>query len=222
MERRAAREREKSDVALQAILERIDFHGAANRLEIGLNSNIIQIRIDLEAQNKRIAEMALALNAMKLQMDQLLVMGQQVEQTKDLVENLKKGEVTLNDTKGLQDGILGCFLGLKEDILQSIQFEGEKIILKINEASSPEKKRPRKVSVGGRQRSVSFDANSEMEVDSAVSLSAAFPQPTLVLRPPSTKPQQTNQSQPTNSGQQSGLTLRVPHPQGTPQAQQTP
>jgi hypothetical protein len=109
MERRAAREREKSDVALQAILERIDFHGAANRLEIGSNSNIIQIRINLEAQNKRVAEMALALNAMKLQMDQLLVMGQQVEQTKDLVGNLQKGEVTLNDTKGLQDGILGSW-----------------------------------------------------------------------------------------------------------------
>jgi hypothetical protein len=145
MERRAARDSEKADEALQAILERIDFHGAANRLEIGSNSNIIQIRINLEAQNKRVAEMALALNAMKLQMDQLLVMGQQVEQTKDLVENLKKGEVTLNDTKGLQDGILGCFLGLKEEVLQSIRFEGDHIISKIKEASSPERKRPRKV-----------------------------------------------------------------------------
>ena len=88
-------------------MERIDQHGAANRLEIGSNSNIIQIRIDLDAQNKRFAEMASALNAMRLQMEQLLVMGQQVEQTKDLVGNLQKGEVTLSDTKGLQDGILG-------------------------------------------------------------------------------------------------------------------
>ena len=190
--------------------------------EIGSNLHIVQIRIDQENQNKRVAEMALALDAMKLQMDQLLVMGQQAEQTKDLVENLKKGEVTLNDTKGLQDGILGCFLGLKEEVLQSIRFEGDHIISKIKEASSPERKRPRKVSASGRQRSVSFDTNSEMEVDSAVSPSAAFPQPTPVLGPSSTNQQQTNQSQPTNSGQQSGLTLRVPHPQGTPQAQQTP
>ena len=120
VERRAAKGRERAnaaDGALQAILERIDQHGAANRLEIGSNSNIIQIRIDLDAQNKRFAEMASALNAMRLQMEQLLVMGQQVEQTKDLVGNLQKGEVTLSDTKGLQDGILG----LKEDILQSIR-----------------------------------------------------------------------------------------------------
>jgi hypothetical protein len=228
VERRAAKEREKAnaaDGALQAILERIDQHGAANRLEIGSNSNIIQIRIDLDAQNKRFAEMASALNAMRLQMEQLLVMGQQVEQTKDLVGNLQKGEVTLSDTKGLQDGILG----LKEDILQSIRLEGEKIISKINEASSPEKKRPRKVPVGGRQRSVSFGANSEMEMESAVSPGTAFPQPdyipltrpTLVLRPTSTQPQQTDQSQPTNTGQQNGLTPRVPQPQGTLQGQQT-
>ena len=103
MERRAARDSEKADEALQAILS------SCRTVEIGSNSNIIQIRIDLENQNKRVAEMALALNAMKLQMDQLLVMGQQAEQTKDLVENLKKGEVTLNDTKGLQDGILGSW-----------------------------------------------------------------------------------------------------------------
>ena len=40
VKRRAAKEREKAnaaDGALQAILERIDQHGAANRLEIGSN-----------------------------------------------------------------------------------------------------------------------------------------------------------------------------------------
>ena len=116
MERRARRdsEKEKADEALQSILQ------SCRTAEIGSNLHIVQIRIDQENQNKRVAEMALALDAMKLQMDQLLVMGQQAEQTKDLVENLKKGEVTLNDTKGLQDGIVGCFLRLKEEVLQSI------------------------------------------------------------------------------------------------------
>ena len=106
--------------------------------------------------------------------------------------------------------------------MQSIRFEGDHIISKIKEASSPERKRPRKISASGRQRSVSFDTNSEMEVDSAASPSAATPQLAPVLGLSSTNQQQMNQLQPTNPGQQSGPTLRVPHTRGTPQAQQTP
>ncbi len=41
------------------------------------------------------------------------------------------------------------------------------------------------------------------------------------MRPTNTQPQQTDQSQPTNTGQQNGLTPRVPQPQGTLQGQQT-
>jgi hypothetical protein len=144
--------------------------------EIGSNLHIVQIRIeqekirtDQEDQNKRVADMALALAAMKLQMDQLLVMGQQA---KDSVENLKNGEVTLNDTKGLQESILGMNLKMREDILESVQLEGKRIensiISKINETPSPPGKRPKKVSERRQQDAstgIQIVVDTAMEVD---------------------------------------------------------
>ena len=86
--------------------------------------------------------MALALAAMKLQMDQLLAMGQQAKVS---VENLKNGEVTMNDTKGLQESILGMNLKMREGILEDVQLEGKRIensiISKVNETPSPPGKR---------------------------------------------------------------------------------
>jgi hypothetical protein len=107
-----------------------------------------------------------------------LAMGQQAKVS---VENLKNGEVTMNDTKGLQDSIQGMNQQMREGILVDLQLEGKRIeksiISKVNETPSPPGKRPRKTSVG-RQQDASNGIQiivTDMEVDDVASGSPSGP-----------------------------------------------
>jgi hypothetical protein len=229
-EKKASKE-SKHNNAVTSILERIDQHAAVLdkiRLEIGSNYTIVQIRKDLKAQNKHVAEMAAA---MKLQMEQLTAMSQQMIQTRDLVGNLQRGDVTLNDIKGLQDSILK----LKEDILQSIRSEGEKIesriISKINGTSSPAGKRQRKVSINNRQQTASNGTRSEIDADMDVN-SEVFSGPGYTNYTPMARPVQatrkasfrnrTNQNGQTYARAAAGRPVGLPAGPNQGQKQQKP
>ena len=116
--RRRDSEREQAEEAFQSILQN------CKTVDIGTNVHIIQMRIDQEKIRENQADMALALAAMKLQMDQLLAMGQQAKVS---VENLKNGEVTMNETKGLQDSIQGMNQQMREGFLVDLHLEGKRI-----------------------------------------------------------------------------------------------
>jgi hypothetical protein len=173
--------------------------------------------------------------AMKLQMEQLTAMGQQMVQTRDLVGNLQRGDVTLNDTKGLQDSILK----MKEDILQSIRSEGEKIehriISKINGTSSPAGKRQRKVSINNRQQTASYGTRSEIDADMDMEseASSVFPhsnytpyaRPVQATRKTSFRTNQTvrtNQNGQTYAATVAGVPVGLPEGPRQGQRQQKP
>jgi hypothetical protein len=162
--------------------------------DIATNVHFIQMRIDQGKIRENQQDVALAMAAMKLQMEQLLAMG---KQAKVLVENLKNGEVTLNDTRGLQDSIQGLNQQMREGFLVDLHLEGKRIensiensiISKINAISSPPPKRPRKISTG-RQQVAADDiqiivTDTEMEVDEVAS--GPLPGPGLTGPAPTSK-----------------------------------
>jgi hypothetical protein len=91
-------------------------------------------------------------------MGQMLAMG---KQAKVSIEDLKNGDVTLNETIGLQNSIQGLHQQMKEDFMMDLHLEGKRIESSIensinNAISSPPTKRQRKISPG-RQLAASDD-----------------------------------------------------------------
>ena len=85
-------------------------------------------------------------------MDQLVAMGKQAKIT---MEDLKNGDVTLNDTIGLQNSIQGLQQQMKEDFKADLHLEGKRIEGSIensinNAISLPPTKRQRRISPGRR------------------------------------------------------------------------
>ena len=85
-------------------------------------------------------------------MDQLLAMGKQAKVT---MEDLKSGDVTLNDTIGLQNSIHWLQQQMKEDFKMDLHLEGKRIEGSIeniinNAISLPPTKRQRRISPGRR------------------------------------------------------------------------
>jgi hypothetical protein len=116
--RKRENERKQEEDAFRAIVQN------CKTVDIATNVHFIQMRIDQGKIRENQADMALALAAMKLQMEQLLAMGQQAKVS---VENLKNGEVTMNETKGLQDSIQGMNQQMREGFLVDLHLEGKRI-----------------------------------------------------------------------------------------------
>jgi hypothetical protein len=154
-EREKKRKREKEIAYQNAKAKEESFFDAFSGIvreyktaNIATNPHLIQMRIDVERSLEiqedhklALASLGAAMNKMSLQMDQMVAMGH-LAGTK--LENLKSGDVSLSDTEGLQNCLVGLHQKMREDVANCIN----------NAASIPPSKRPRLGEPPGRRLSV--------------------------------------------------------------------
>ena len=177
--RKTSAERRKRDRENAKAQEVDAFQGIVREcktVDIATNAHLIQMRIDQgkirDTQQDAALAMAslnLFMNKMSLQMDQLVAMGKQAKTT---LEDLKSGDVTLNDTVGLQNCIQGLQQQMKEDFKTDLLIEGKRIEGSVencinNAVSSPPTKRPRRNSPGRRQTASGDSQTAVADVEMA-------------------------------------------------------